>query len=404
MIKRNKKIFLKNLEHYEKTLKGENIISCAKEESLIIYVDGKYFILNEDKAIYRKVPEIGASRVLFALKLLQAINNRYVPIFNQNGDLIFTSNQFQDIRKKMSGISEYNTSEYEFSNNLYFDGIEYYLDRIDSNFEQLQEKRGFIITKLKEIISSIGLSVSIGFGSSADVEVIETGSTIRGTNIPSDRSGKGDFDFVVRINPENFNLVKNILENSMDDKGKISKTTGNKVRLIDVNIPGLKDLVDLDFTIVTQKDKYLSTDDSLNERLANIRNADYEKYRLVIANIMFAKAYLKKNGVYKPAKGIIDGDRSYGSLGGIGIENWILQNGGSFIDAANDFLLHAEGKDFISFEKEYSVMDFGKDHIAVTKHNFPYDNFVINNMRENGYEKMIQCLKEFVSNTKKMTL
>ena len=70
---------------------------------------------------------------------------------------------------------------------------------------------------------------------------------------------------------------------------------------------------------------------------------------MVLANIIYAKKILKEAKAYKPFRS----DRTQGGLGGVGIENWILQYGGSFIDAARDFLRHAEGKEFIDFQKEY---------------------------------------------------
>ena len=120
------------------------------------------------------------------------------------------------------------------------------------------------------------------------------------------------------------------------------------------------------------------------------------KYRKVVANIMYAKALLKEAGAYKPSRGILDGDRDFGGLGGVGIENWILQYGGSFIEAAKDFIKHAEGKDFIDFEKEYAIMDFGQDHVSTSKGEFPFHNFVMRNMRYKGFELMRDTLKKFL--------
>lgn len=135
-----------------------------------------------------------------------------------------------------------------------------------------------------------------------------------------------------------------------------------------------------------------------------MKEQDYERYRMVIANIMYAKDMLKKSGAYKPARGILDGDRANGGLGGVGIENWVLQYGGSFIDAAQDFVKVAEGKEFLEFEQVYPLMDFGCNHVAKSKNEWPYDNFVVNNMRYMGYEKMRAALVEFLSKQQKETI
>ena len=395
----SRKIYLSNLEDFEKVLNNEEVISTDNLDDSIIYVDGvdnNYFILNENKVFYKKVPSLGATRQLFAMKVLEAINNKYIPIFNQDEELVFSKGDFDEIRRRMCGLKEYGAGDYVFSDNLYFDGLDYYLDRIDSNFNIVSEKRNPVVSEFIRIMSSIGLTTTMGTNSGGDIELVEAGSTMRGTNVPSEDNSKWDFDFTVRMNPENVWKVKEALESKFVAKGHITRTSAYKVRLTDVIVPGLDELIDLDFSLTPQKDEYLSTEDSLSKRLNNMKELDYEKYRLVLANIMYAKDYLKKNGVYKPSRGILEGDRSFGGLGGVGIENWILQYGGSFIDAAKDFLEHADGKDFISFQKEYFVMDFGKDHVAASKHYFPYDNFIMKNMRYKGYEKMVECLNNFV--------
>ena len=82
---------------------------------------------------------------------------------------------------------------------------------------------------------------------------------------------------------------------------------------------------------------------------------------------------------------------------GVGIENWILQYGGSFEAAARDFLMHAEDKTFVEFEKEYAIMDFWQDHVSTSKGEFPYHNFIMRNMRYKGFELMRESLKKFVN-------
>lgn len=170
-----------------------------------------------------------------------------------------------------------------------------------------------------------------------------------------------------------------------------------RIRLTNVIIPNLKTPVDIDISFVAEKKDYISTEAALLSRLNQIKSQDEEKYKLIIANIMFAKDMLKKKNAYKPAKSLKAPDKINGALGGVGIENWILQNGGSIIDAAKDFLAHAEDKSFFEFEQIYGVMDFGKNHITVARGGFPYDNFLMKNMRKNGYQNMKQALLEFTN-------
>ena len=304
----------------------ENLLSWNPYEASfevcgIYYVSDptELILLDPDKLRpFRKAPEVTTSLILNDIKLLELINNRFIPVIDKNTrDVLFTEEEYLQYRKKMSGISEYGVGEFIFSDNLYFDGIEYYLDRIDQNNEEIARYRIPIIEHISEILESEGLSVSIGCNSGGDIELVEAGSTIRGTNVPSNGKSKCDLDFTVRFNPELTWRVKEILETKLKAGGHITRTSRYKVRLTDVTIPGLEEKIDLDFSLTPQKKIYLSTEDALKQRLDNLKEQDYERYRMVIANIMYAKDMLKRAGSYKPARSILDGDRANGGLGGV---------------------------------------------------------------------------------------
>ena len=391
------------LRDFSDILDGKNVQAKNSEWSSIFYVKEPvecFFIDFNKLRKFGKVPELTNSIFLFDLKNLMAISGKYLPIFDKNNpqNLLFSKEEYLEYRRKMSGIKSLNTGNFEFSDNLYFDGLKPYLDRIDENFKRVNEQRQPIIAEFRRVMTSIGLSVSIGCNSGGDVELVEAGSTQRGTNVPElDANAKYDFDFTVRIDPDKVWTVKNALEQGLKHGKSITQTSAYKVRLVDVTIPGLDKTLDLDFSLTPQKEHYLSSEDAISERLDNIREQSYDKYKLVLANIMYAKDYLKHSGSYKPSRGILDGDRQNGGIGGIGIENWVLQYGGSFIDASKDFLEHADGKEFMDFEQEYAILDCGKNHVSVSKRHFPYDNFVMNNMRYKGYNTMVEALKKFLN-------
>ena len=383
----------------EKFLKGEPYET--NNGGPIYYVEEiNTFLVDQSKLFtYRKAPALTGPRFIEDMKLLETMANRYVPILDRESkELLFTKEQFINYRKKMSGLKEYGTGDYIFADNLSFEGIDYYLNLIDKNIEDVNRELNPVIQEFKRVMAEIGLTVTVGLNTGGDIELVEAGSTSRYTNIPSpDSNSKWDFDFTVRMDPDKVWMVKEALETKLNAKGHITRTSNYKVRLTDVTIPGLDQPLDLDFSLTPQKKKYLATEEALSERLYNMRSQDEDKYRLVVANIMYAKAYLKAAGVYKPSRGILNGDRDFGGLGGVGIENWILQYGGSFEAAARDFLAHAEGKNFIEFEKEYAIMDFGQDHVSTSKGEFPYHNFVMRNMRYKGYELMREALKKFIN-------
>ena len=92
-------------------------------------------------------------------------------------------------------------------------------------------------------------------------------------------------------------------------------------------------------------------------------------------------------------------------MGGVGLENWILQHGGSFYDAAISFLEAAEGRSFEEFIKIYQVWDFGSNHYSEKKKIYPHENFIYEKdsskmlkMTDDGYNKMVQVLREYVKN------
>ena len=79
-------------------------------------------------------------------------------------------------------------------------------------------------------------------------------------------------------------------------------------------------------------------------------------------------------------------------------ENFVLQNGGSFVTAARNFLEISEGKNLEEFKQQYSIWDFGSNFLTEKRETYPHDNFV-NNMNEVGYEKMKEALKNYLLQT-----
>ncbi len=383
--------YIENLLEFESFLKNGTYFTNEEQKRIpLYYIDenGGYILYDGNVPYFHKVPELSSPRFLMQAKLMEVLNNRYIPIIDRaTKELVFTEQEFKELRSKMAGLKTYNAGPFEFSENLYFPGIEEYLDVIDENFAEIEKQRTAIYKTISKIIGELGFTLS-----EDAIELIDTGSTARGSNIPTrDTSTKWDFDFIMKIDKEDRERVKTALVNNLNSS--LDRVIArHRIRLKDVEIEGLQAPVDIDVSFVPKKDKYLGTETALKERLDTIKEQDEEKYRLVLANIMHAKKMLKKYQAYKPYRS----DKTQGGLGGVGIENWILQHGGSFKDAAEDFLRHAVGKEFIEFESTTPIYDFGQNHISVAKGIFPYDNFVMKNMRENGFINMQKCLLEFL--------
>ena len=156
--------------------------------------------------------------------------------------------------------------------------------------------------------------------------------------------------------------------------------------------------IDISFGVKTNKVRY-STDECLRDRLKTIKKLCPDQYKYVVANIIKAKELLKSPEVnaYKPRRS----DKEQGGLGGVGIENWILQNGGSFVEACKTFIeaatdMHGDIVPFDEFKEKYFIWNFGENHFAVRDGKYPHNNFVADNMNENGYQKMANALKEYM--------
>lgn len=326
-----------------------------------------------------------------------AMNGFYIPVANKEGKILFTPKDYDELRTKMSGLSYFGEDKYTFSENLITEETKYFSQQIEqSNFE-VQVKREKIISVIKKSLEELGLHLKTNIDgdlTAGFVELIDTGSTGRGTNKPGD----GDFDFMMRLdktilsNSSRLNELKQTILRNLGIENSSELTGTGDFRLKSVQIDA-ETSVDIDITFTEKTDKVsYSTDMALQDRLAIIQRTDPEKYKYVVANILLAKQELKKAEAYKPNRG----ENPQGGLGGVGIENWILQNGGSFIDAAKSFVDVADGKSFSEFQSTYQIWDFGDNHLAERIGRYPNDNFVTNNMSESGYHKMVQALKEYL--------
>ena len=328
-----------------------------------------------------------------------AMNGFYIPVVNKEGNIVFTPNDYDRLRQKMSGLSYYDENSYNLSDNLVNDETAYLVSQLEQSNYEVQIKRAKINEAIKKSLEELGLHLKNqidGDLSEGFAELIDIGSTGRGTNKP----GSGDFDFIMRLDkailhdPSKKEKLKQVLLKNLGEVNSQNLTNEGDFRLKGVQID--RDTyvdIDITFTVKTDKISY-SSDMALQDRLGTIKKISQEKYKFVVANILLAKQVLKQAGVYKPRRG----DDPQGGLGGIGIENWILQNGGSFIDAAKSFIDAANEKSFEEFKSSYQIWDFGQNHLSERRGQYLHDDFVANNMSEEGYHKMVRALKEYVNN------
>ena len=355
---------------------------------------------------------------LIRLKMLLAKKGIYKPVYDFTGKLVFTKKEYDTIRSKLDGISYYKTiteeeKAYPIADTslLYFPGIEELATEMQQDRSKQQEKRKIITDKIKEIlVSSLGATqindTILNDLSQGNIDLLETGSTSRGTNVPGD----ADYDFMTRVGRNDLNNTDAVIR---DLNSLFSPQTNishdNRFRGKDIKLDGIEEPIDIDISFTQKRDKVdYSTDTCLSDLLRTIEKEYPEQFPLVKANIVYAKKILKAGKAYKSRRS----SEAEGGLGGIGVEYWILQNGGSFINAVNSFLAQAV-KDgniipYEEFKDKYQIWDFGKNHEpkeikigsserigSSEKIVFPYDEFVSCNMSKEGYLKMTKTLLEF---------
>ena len=196
----------------------------------------------------------------------------------------------------------------------------------------------------------------------------------------------------IYCNPDKMEEFRNKIKDAFPS---IEFLDDNKIRNQTVNIDGKEIKIDISILMKDDKIKY-TTDESINDRLNTIKKLDEEKYEKVIENIVLAKEVLKEAHAYKPRHAR---ENPEGGLGGVGIENWILKNGGSFEKAAKTFVEAADkSSNFSEFKKNYIVFDFGENQMYYRNiDQYMHGNFVESCMNEVGYENTVNALKKYLN-------
>ncbi len=323
-------------------------------------------------------------------------NGFYIPVVDFSGKLIFTPKEYEEIKGKMQGLSYYGSKEYKLGKHSNNDYIEQLKELIASEREDIKRKSYKVYSTLKESIEMIPnenltvknkMDINITEGT---VEILETGSSARGTNIPYEY----DFDYIVRIDASKLKKEGELskINQAICDELDILEVPCSNFRDIEAKVKGVGK-IDLDITYIqkTNKSDY-STEMAAKDRIDTIEKIDPAMKEEVVANIVLAKMLMKKAGCYKPRRKSVE----QGGLAGVGIENWIVQNGGTLETAARSFMEAAEGKTFDEFIKIYHVHDYGKNHVSEIRNSYPYNDFVFDNMNSTGYEKMQKTLSKYL--------
>jgi len=150
--------------------------------------------------------------------------------------------------------------------------------------------------------------------------------------------------------------------------------------------------LEIDVALVSKSEiAVYESHDAVKERLDNM---DPNVRAEVQANIVLAKKILKEAGIYK---------KTEGGLGGIGVENLILQNGGNVVTAFEAFQEAAikDGKlvPFVEFKRNFKILDAGLN----AKFN-RHDNFIEQNLNEQGYARRANVINSYLEKIKPQAL
>lgn len=341
-----------------------------------------------------------------------AMNGTFVPVVDkETNEVVFGVKDYKKIREQMQGLSYYGTKKFEVEPSAYNPIVESKVEQLfpDGNVqESISEKDAKVKREAieKKVRGAVLEKLGLGFESriTGDVtpgfiEFIDTGSTGRGTNLPGD----GDFDFSLKIdksitdNPKKMEefrrTLREVLNVPSEHEGYRADEFNGNFRYKKVQIEGVQTPLDIDVTFMPKSESVTySTDMAVRDRLQGLKESDPEGYKRVVANIVIAKEMLKKEGIYKKTSS--DGATPEGGFGGVGVENWILQNGGSFIKAMQTFLdASKEAESFDKFMEIYPIFDFGQNHMAK---GYQHDSF-IRGLSVSGYEKMQVKFQEFIA-------
>ncbi len=351
-------------------------------------------------------------------------NGFYIPLYDKNtGNLIFTKDQYLAMRERLSGNPEYHTGEYKRASTEDFANDTERISKLNlsqeidvyANRAEAERKDGAIRAAIMQKLTGTGLTMRNRIENDLTpgiIEVISTGSTGRGTNVPGD----GDFDYIFRIDREIYCDPERMKELAETIKSAIQLTPGvstvrrggvspHDIRTEHVHVDGLNEEVDVDITFVQRTDKITyPTEQAVVDYMANLTGNEREQ---AIKNIIAAKKLFKLNECYKPRHEggedeTTNKPKAQGGMGGIGTENWILQNGGSLTAAARSFLesaqaLHGEKPiPFDDFKKKYQIWNLGANHTAEERNEYPHNNFIADNMDQSGYAKTVKALQEFL--------
>lgn len=340
------------------------------------------------------------------LNITTAQNGVYIPVADTSGNIIFTPEQFDEFRKTFDGVSEYSSASVEVKRVGIDEGNYSFpeatsvvaktretLDQLSTDIQadrtRVQDLSDQVKAKLRESLATVGVNLRGEFDTSIyGAELVDTGSTSRGSNLPGDY----DFDLSLQLDPNDAKRlaeITGVIKDTLQLQEDKSHTEADYVQVRAMGSQIIEgETLDIDIGVGKRADEgVFASSDAVSQKLESIRsNSGDEAYYDVLGNIVLAKKILKEGHAYKKFED--------GGMGGIGVENWILRNNGNILDAFQSFwdVAH-EGETVLSYEdfaKKYKVFDAGIN-IKFNQH----DNFV-KILKPAGYQAMLGVIGNYL--------
>lgn len=339
-------------------------------------------------------------RELLDLKMDIVAYGYYVPITDDDGEVLFSAKEFDQLRELYSGTELLPNTvahlDMRVENAKDAERLGALEQQIVEERPLIERTRDHIEASVKAALAKAGIMLRTSGELAIGAEVLNTGSTARGTNIPGEVV---DFDIVVRLDENDLKKqeeIQVVLDKML--QGQKQQGGDSQWRRTGIAIEGTT--VDIDVTFTSKPEvEGVPSHSIAAQRLGSLERESQADADFVRANIVQAKLALKKAGIYKKADG---------GLGGLGVENWILQSGGSFARARKELLAQAidergEVRPFDDCAQRYLIPDPGINLVenldqdgASDRKNYRHDNFFyfLNRKETDGYQKFVKALQD----------
>ncbi len=360
----NKCINTTNWEKYDDFWKYEIFKTCSEEHYWVrtwIATTDIDSIVFEDTILYNKKEE-------YFINIVQ--NWFYIPVYDNTWKIIFTFDDFEKYKKIFDWIEKFEWNDFELKNtDLSQIKDSKYQDIWQKINQSIVEMQDYMNTKNSEIENIVFEALkenNIDIKDKWDrwivwAEIVNCWSTWRWTsmlNLPWKEelfaSESLDIDITVHLDKTDTlkieEVIKIIHEKLETTNQEWSWSRENGSFQLKSNENKFWFRIDILFITKNQLREY-DTATALEDRYKHIEKKYWkEKLNQVKSQIILAKNILKDNGVYK---------KQDWWLSWVWVENWILSNWWSLVEAFKSFVEVSEKvwDNFDEFKKSYSIID-----------------------------------------------